>query len=208
MIKVISFDIGGTLIKKPIDSSLCKMLFQYAQVNYELFKEEYRRCFICRNYDFYSFCEKVKIQNSEIVLRIIDEYYHKPSGIVYDDVYSTLEWLKSIGMKLITISNISYCNTKRLKDYGLEKYFIWEFYSCDLGYSKPDIQIFRYAESCLKVRPEEILHIGDSLKADFYGARRAGWNSYLLCRNETNNQRYSSMDGKSINSLVMLRGIQ
>lgn len=56
------------------------------------------------------------------------------------------------------------------------------FISCEIGFEKPDLRIFRYVENALGLKPSEILHVGNSLEHDADGARGAGWN-YLLVQN-------------------------
>ncbi|MDA0677866.1 MAG: HAD-IA family hydrolase, partial [Bacteroidetes bacterium] len=47
----------------------------------------------------------------------------------------------------------------------------------DVGYKKPDPQIFSIATSRLGVLPTEVILIGDDLEADIIGARNSGWNA-------------------------------
>lgn len=47
---------------------------------------------------------------------------------------------------------------------------------------KPDGQMFREALSILKCRPEEVLHTGDSQRADVLGAKKAGMRAAWLNR--------------------------
>lgn len=47
---------------------------------------------------------------------------------------------------------------------------------------KPDGRIFREALSVLKCRPEEVLHTGDSQRADVLGAKKAGMRAAWLNR--------------------------
>lgn len=46
--------------------------------------------------------------------------------------------------------------------------------SRDIGIRKPDPRIFRYALERIGVQPGNALHVGDSMKHDVVGARRAG----------------------------------
>ena len=47
---------------------------------------------------------------------------------------------------------------------------------------KPDGRIFKEALSILKCRPEEVLHTGDSQRADVFGAKKAGMRAAWLNR--------------------------
>jgi len=46
--------------------------------------------------------------------------------------------------------------------------------SCCVGFEKPDAAIFRIALEALRAPPETAIYVGDSLRRDLEGARRAG----------------------------------
>lgn len=185
MIKVVSFDIGGTLITYSRESSLKQVLLEVTPVCNEKFQQAYTKHFINKEGSFLSFCQELQIENPQRLSQIIDHYYmNKPLASVYNDVYLTLNKIKQSGRTLITLSNKSYRNPACLESYGLQHLFTKEIYSYDVGYRKPDIRIFRYVEESLHVKPEEILHVGDSIKSDYQGAQMASWHSILLCREE------------------------
>lgn len=54
------------------------------------------------------------------------------------------------------------------------------FISADVGFAKPDRAIFDHAAAALGLRPDELMHVGDSAAADAAGAIGAGWRSALL----------------------------
>ena len=67
-----------------------------------------------------------------------------------------------------------------LKDLKVDHLFEHLFISSELGFEKPQIEIFRAVENTLQVAPEKIMHLGDSLSRDFIGAQQAGWNAVLF----------------------------
>jgi HAD superfamily hydrolase (TIGR01549 family) len=72
---------------------------------------------------------------------------------------------------------------------GFHEYFQWFLCSQDIGVEKPSKEIFdRTYERALFWTPdlkrEEILHIGDSMEADFCGAKAAGFQALLLDRSD------------------------
>ena len=75
-------------------------------------------------------------------------------------------------------------NDERLRqvisELGITYLFDQIFISAEIGYEKPETAIFRHVEKCMQVRPEEILHIGDSHSRDFEGALSAGWSALLF----------------------------
>ncbi|MBW7476941.1 YjjG family noncanonical pyrimidine nucleotidase [Paenibacillus oenotherae] len=73
------------------------------------------------------------------------------------------------------ISNgIGEAQRSRLKTGGLEHYFDHLFVSDEIGFWKPDRQIFDRAVDTFGLRHDEVLFVGDSLQDDYHGALGAG----------------------------------
>ncbi|WP_323710859.1 HAD family hydrolase [Mammaliicoccus lentus] len=62
--------------------------------------------------------------------------------------------------------------------------------SADIGISKPDLDIFKYAEKKVGITPESTYYIGDSYANDVVGAKKAGWKVIW----------YNKRQGKLLNS--------
>jgi HAD superfamily hydrolase (TIGR01549 family) len=61
-----------------------------------------------------------------------------------------------------------------LRKSGYDRYFDYILCSSDVGVRKPNPEAFRIVIRELGVRPEEAVHVGDSVEADMVGARDAG----------------------------------
>jgi len=90
-----------------------------------------------------------------------------------------LKWLKERN-KLTGII----CNTGRtpgfsirkfLEKEGVAKYFDIMLFSDEIGIRKPDLKIFQIAMKKLNVKPYQVIHVGDNLKSDVWGAKNAGF---------------------------------
>ena len=182
MIKAISFDIGGTLIKPSEDEGLIQQLSMLSAENIEVVKLAYKEHFLTRRISIEEFCKKTSITQTIALDKIAQYYESKKPPVIWEDVPRVLEQLKRANIVLITISNKSYMNPFNLNSYGLEPWFAQEIYSCDIGCAKPHISIFRYAQQFLQMKPYEIIHVGDSYVSDYLGARKVRWNSVLLNR--------------------------
>jgi HAD superfamily hydrolase (TIGR01549 family) len=81
-------------------------------------------------------------------------------------------------------SNFSHSETARriLEEGGMAACFRNVVVSEDLGVRKPRAEIFRAALAGLDARPEEVLHVGDSLAADVAGAAGLGIRTVWLTR--------------------------
>jgi len=113
---------------------------------------------------------------------VYERFAHPDVWIVFGDVVRTLEDLAANGIKLGIISNWDDRLLPLLERLGLKRYFETIIVSCNVGFTKPSPVIFEQAVRWLKVRPENMLHVGDSQKEDVDGAKGAGLNSVLIGR--------------------------
>ena len=95
------------------------------------------------------------------------------------DARDTLESLQRRRKSMALI-----CNTgltpgivlrKLLAEEGVAEYFDLMLFSDEVGIRKPDPAIFHLAASGLKMEPTETVHVGDNLKTDVWGAKKAGF---------------------------------
>ena len=81
---------------------------------------------------------------------------------------------------------------KILNEITLSEYFDFLIFSDEVGYSKPNIEIFKMMwDEILKIRKdssilkkEEVIHVGDNLSADIEGAKKFGFDSLQNNSNE------------------------
>jgi putative hydrolase of the HAD superfamily len=103
---------------------------------------------------------------------------------VYSDVVPTLEALAARGMPLAVVSNWDSYLPRLLELRGLSGYFRTVSVSAIEETGKPDAEIFRRTCERMSVTAAEALHVGDSLRDDFEGARAAGLHALLLDRKD------------------------
>jgi putative hydrolase of the HAD superfamily len=120
------------------------------------------------------------------------------------DAYEILEWLISRGDTVGII-----CNTgmtpgtelrRLLSDMGVAEYFRAMVFSNEVGFRKPDRRIFSLAAKALSAEPKGIVHIGDNLKSDVWGAKNAGFKAIYLSGN-VGRDRIAESDPKSLVTL-------
>ena len=104
---------------------------------------------------------------------------------LFPDTLNTLDQLRDeyyIGI----VTNFSHPQTARtiFKRLRLEKLFKAIVISGEIGYRKPNKIIFDTALAQLGSEPETAVMIGNSVKADIVGARKAGMKSILLDRHQ------------------------
>ncbi len=120
----------------------------------------------------------------ELFWALISAFEDPATYTLYPDVLPTLERLKTAGVRLGIISNWSWHLPELCAALGLAPYFQAIVASARVGAAKPHPHIFQYALSRLEARPEECLHIGDSLSADVDGANGVGMEALWLVRPE------------------------
>lgn len=101
---------------------------------------------------------------------------------LYDDTYRTLERLRARRLKLAVISNWDRRLPEILDRLSIAPFFDTLAVSSLEGVEKPAPDIFRRTVDRLGVASAHTLHIGDSPRDDYLGARGAGVTSVLLDR--------------------------
>jgi len=101
---------------------------------------------------------------------------------VYPDVRPALGALRDAGYRLAVISNWDTRLPRLLEDVGLARWFETITVSAVEGVEKPSPAIFRTTAERMGVESSEMLHVGDSPREDYHGAREAGLVAVLLDR--------------------------
>ena len=104
-------------------------------------------------------------------------------------------------LRLGIISNFDKRLVGVVEELKLSQYFDFITYSEESGYSKPKKEIFEEAvrrSGLQNLKGEEILHIGDDLKKDYFGAKSLGWNALIIQRDI--NAKTELLCNKSIQS--------
>jgi putative hydrolase of the HAD superfamily len=102
---------------------------------------------------------------------------------LFDDVIPTLETLRQQGLRLSIISNFDSRLEDVLSALNIAQYFSSVHISSRTGAAKPEAAIFQAALQQHHVSAAAAMHIGDSLREDFYGAQNAGLTGVWLDRN-------------------------
>jgi len=122
--------------------------------------------------------------SAEAFGRLAAHFRDPRSWSIYEDVLETLDGLRVRGFLLAVVSNWDSYLPELLEGLGLARRFRAVLVSAIEETGKPDPEIFRRACERLEVGPEEALHVGDSLKEDYEGARGAGLSALLLDRED------------------------
>ena len=100
--------------------------------------------------------------------------WHSEDEVPYSDAHSTLAALVDKGYKLGIIANQKLGTEERLESWGLRQYFDVIVASAELGYAKPDKEIFEKALELAKCTAAESVMVGDRLDNDIIPAKAIG----------------------------------
>jgi putative hydrolase of the HAD superfamily len=114
--------------------------------------------------------------------RLYDRFGMAESWRLFEDTAGALGRLEREGLILGLISNWDSRLRNIVAELGVLDRFRIVRISAEAGERKPHPLMFRQAQEEAGVRPEEALHVGDSLEEDVAGALAAGWNAALLDR--------------------------
>ncbi len=128
------------------------------------------------------FLGELGIEPAPALLAKLDEPYVSPAlhfpPRLNENAVAVLDVLKNRGYKVGLISNTGKTPgrvlAKVFERYGIANYFDALTFSNEVGFMKPRSEIFGAMLGKLGAAPHEVVHVGDELYADIYGARKMG----------------------------------
>ena len=126
-------------------------------------------------------------ETSEIIRETTDAYFRILNAGV-QLVEGALEVIENLSKKykLGLISNFTYPPFIRtqLEQHNLSDFFEVITVSGDHGFTKPFPRIFNHTVDLMNMKPNKVIHIGDSLICDVIGAKKAGLKAIWFKRND------------------------
>jgi putative hydrolase of the HAD superfamily len=112
---------------------------------------------------------------------------YKPE-LIYPNINILFKRIRAEEKTMSILSNTAFIKGESLKKllayYELNDYFSFQLYSDEIGFSKPNIQLFNLVyekvKPLQKINKQDIVHIGDNKIADCIGATKSGFNSILI----------------------------
>ena len=104
---------------------------------------------------------------------------------LYEDVLPMLEWLRRSGFRMGIISNWQRGLSHFCRELGILDYFDFVVVSAEVGFEKPDIEMFEIASERMGLAPGEILHVGDNPLQDVAAATACGFQALHLVREDS-----------------------
>lgn len=92
----------------------------------------------------------------------------------------TIIYLKNKNLKIALISNADALERKAWDSSPIAKYFDVVVFSCDVGYVKPERQIYEIALKGLNEVGSNCVFVGDGGSNEFYGAKNMGMTTIMV----------------------------
>lgn len=194
-LKIISFDVDGTLVGLEYNDliwfkEIPELVAKKKKISFErslkYVYEEYAKLGE-HNLNWYDINYWISYFGLEISPNKIFEKY-EPRVQIYPEVAPLLEELKkNFILIVITAMPREFLIPKMKK---LEKYFKFSFSALSDFKELKNFEIYSKISKALKVRPEQMLHIGDHWEFDYLAAQEAGMNAIYLDRSNTKKGKF------------------
>ncbi|MBU1698649.1 MAG: HAD family hydrolase [Candidatus Eisenbacteria bacterium] len=181
MIKAILLDVYGTLLTTDLEiAPYSDLLRAYQLDDREL--EEARRDFMTTPYDTIDAWVLAlsrqypdRVVSKEILHKVETELKrHQASFRLFDGAAAVLDGLRGKGYVTAIVTNLSTTYKEPILRLGLDELVDYRVYSCDVGFMKPEREIFEIALGAVEAAAGEAVMVGDNLADDVEGAKNAG----------------------------------
>ncbi len=168
--------------------------YKSSQISSQIYKYEYEWWRNIAKSTFTQVGAFSQFQDFEAYFKEMFEFFAMPDAwYIYEDVIPALNYLQDQGVTLGIISNFDHRIFLVLESLELSKFFTSTTISTEVGYAKPDSQIFQTAIA--KHDPSQnFWHIGDSFKEDYEGAENAGIQGIWLDRNPSSQTSHTTIN--------------
>ena len=217
-IKYILFDLDGTILDFK-EGERCafietiknnsgyvpneREIEEFSRIN-EYYFNEYKNGIMDRKEFHYKRFEEIyKYLNIEGNIVESNNYYVnslKYQSQLFDDVIEVLEYLNKKYKMYIASNGMGSVQAKRIKDACIDKYFIKNYISEDIGFNKPDIGFFEYVFKDINdYDKSKYVIIGDRIDSDILGGINAKINTIYVNRE---NNKYDGLMVKDLREIM------
>ncbi|PCJ59257.1 MAG: hypothetical protein COA79_11195 [Planctomycetota bacterium] len=126
-----------------------------------------------------------KLLNIDLPVEIItclSDVYAGPrySSWIFPGTLQAFKELTNAGVELGIIANTtwsSYNMDRAFEGVGLLPYLKHRVYSGNVGYAKPEMEIFQFAENLASIKGKRVLYVGNDIEKDVVASKRFGWST-------------------------------
>lgn len=194
---LVIFDLFGTLVSYSIMRHPFLQLFKWARKNGRVPRSDDARRLMTINGDVQALAMALGLSAPAYLIDQAQKHIQEglASLALYDDVKPTLAYLQDHDIAFAVCSNLAFpygeAATRLLSDFQFTRCLSYE-----VGFIKPEENMYRYLINTANVHPAECLFVGDSLPLDYQGPIQAGMRALHLVRNQPIKNEHS------INSLT------
>lgn len=105
------------------------------------------------------------LKRSEKLPALLNYVNNVPKGKINEDVVAVIKLLKEAGLKLGLVSNETIEGGEKIKQTEVSKYFDVILISAEVGFMKPQQEMFELLLSKLEIKPEEFVFVDDAEKS-------------------------------------------
>ncbi len=127
-----------------------------------------------------------------------------PENIYFiDGARKVLETIKDKYTNVLMTNGLIDVQKEKIKRLSLDDYFEYIIISGEVGYEKPNVEIYEYMENLLGgVDKNKVLAIGDSLSSDIKGGKNYGIDTCWFNKNKKNKDNDASYEIDSLYDLL------
>lgn len=184
-VRVIFFDLYNTLVFLPENTNPYLRFFHLCGISDIIQLKKAIRIVLTEDLpSFQAVAERLNVEYDKKVEHLTSVLNEEIlQAVIYNDAIEVLRDIKNKGCGLCVISNLATQYKRPVFELGLNAMCDEFIFSCDVGYMKPEKDIFILACNKMGISPNQGLMIGDSAISDYRGALNAGMEAILLRRN-------------------------
>lgn len=181
--RLVVFDLFGTLVKYGVMHHPFRQLLKWARENGRQPQPDDARSLMTKNLDMAELAASLGINAPDFLIDQIQSQIQEEltSLSLYEDVLPTLGELRKHNIPAAICSNLASPYGATI-DLLLDKHLLIRALSYEIGFIKPEREIYQAVIAQTLVPAEECLFVGDTLLADYEGPRLFGMQAYHLMR--------------------------
>ncbi|KAI0081274.1 HAD hydrolase subfamily IA REG-2-like protein [Panus rudis PR-1116 ss-1] len=145
---------------------------------------------------------------SKIVPRLLQRFSSREGYKLFDDTLVCLLRLKELNIRTGLVSNTDARMRAVLEDLDIMKYLDPFLISEAEGVEKPSAEIYARACSRAGVNGSEVIHVGDELEADYWGAKKAGICALLIRRHGAEGEEEHKEPDEDLTGVEVVHSLQ
>ncbi|MEN7547293.1 HAD family hydrolase [Rapidithrix thailandica] len=186
--EIIVFDLYDTLIEITQNKHFFYQLYQRSYNGFDLSVKAYKNLLLKKSLD--EVCNELPSEFEELFFETKAALSEELQSVrLFEETLEVLEKLKS-SYRLFLISNLASPYIEPYYTLKLDQYFEKAIFSCQVGFVKPEKQIFEHVQNVSGKKGKQILMVGDSEWSDMDGARKLQWEHRKVSRNQKPESHY------------------